>query len=351
MGAVSPASDRPGQGAGENERAPGRAARRRARRLPPPLPQRDGLDAVRWQAPPGTPPGAAALEALRERFPALADPAATALRERFDAGEIVDRTGRAWSADDPLRAGDELWFHRELRSEHVPEVDLRILHRDEHLLVLDKPHDMATMPRGAHILASALVRLRRETGIESLVPLHRLDRRTAGVLAFGIRPEERSAYQQLFARGEVHKEYEARVLPADSATLPRVTGETCTMRDHLVKRRGELTAQVLDAAPNAETVLEVVQAQADDALVLRLRPRTGRTHQLRVQLASRGAPILGRTSTGRGSDRSRPRRSGRRVCRCSCWHDASPSSTRSPGPSGTSPAPRCSATPDPGLVP
>ena len=103
---MSPASDRPGQGSGESEQVPGRAARRRARRLPPPLPQRDGLDAVRWQAPPGTPPGAAALEALRERFPALADPAATALRERFDAGEIVDRTGRAWSADDPLRAPD-----------------------------------------------------------------------------------------------------------------------------------------------------------------------------------------------------------------------------------------------------
>src|SRR5690625_6997950 len=52
------------------------------------------------------------------------------------------------------------------------------LHRDDHLLVLDKPHDMATMPRGAHVLSSALVRLRRATGITTLSPLHRLDRRS-----------------------------------------------------------------------------------------------------------------------------------------------------------------------------
>lgn len=190
----------------------GRAARRRERRARPPLPQRQGLDAVRWVVPPSTPARPAA-QALRERFPALADPQATPLLERFARGEIVAGDGAAWSADDLVGPGDQLWFHRELRAEEVPEVALSILHRDDHLLVLDKPHDMATMPRGAHVLSSALVRLRRATGITTLSPLHRLDRRTAGVLVFGIRPEERSAYQQLFARGEVDKEYLARVRP------------------------------------------------------------------------------------------------------------------------------------------
>src|SRR5690606_3818412 len=117
--------------------------------------------------------------------------------------------------------GDELWFHRELRAEEVPEVELPVLLRDEHLLVLDKPHDMATMPRGAHVLSSALVRLRRRTGLVELSPLHRLDRRTAGVLAFGVRAQERAAYQGLFARGEVDKEYRARVrAPDDPAWRP-----------------------------------------------------------------------------------------------------------------------------------
>ncbi|GAA1484317.1 pseudouridine synthase [Brachybacterium fresconis] len=272
---------------------PGRAARRRARRRPAPLPQREGLDPVRWVVPPEAPATAGALAALADRFPALADPAATPLRERFDRGDVVDADGHAWRAEDPVGPGHELWFHRELRDEHVPEVDLEILHRDEHLLVLDKPHDMATMPRGAHVLASALVRLRRSTGIGTLVPLHRLDRRTAGVLAFGIRPEERSAYQQLFARGVARKEYDACVRPEPGARIPTTAGEQAVLRDRLGKRHGQLTAQVLAGEPNAETSLEVVDVAADGTTTLHLRPRTGRTHQLRLQLSARGAPILG----------------------------------------------------------
>ena len=251
---------------------------------------------MHWRVPHGEISAGRALEALARRFPALTAPEATPLPARFAAGEIVDADGRAWSPLDLLSPGDELWFHRELRPEQVPELELRILHHDDHLLVLDKPHDMATMPRGAHVLASALVRLRRRTGVETLVPLHRLDRRTAGVLAFGIHPHERSAYQQLFARAEVGKEYEARLLPSATSSLPGQLGETCLLRDHLVKRRGELTAQVLPGVPNAESELEVIApapGEAAGVLSVLLRPRTGRTHQLRVQLSSRGAPILG----------------------------------------------------------
>lgn len=247
---------------------------------------------MRWSVPPSTPP-APALPALRGRFPALADPDATPLPERFAHGEILRADGRAWSADELAGPGDQLWFHRELRAERVDPVDLRILHHDEHLLILDKPHDMATMPRGAHIRSSALVRLRRATGITTLTPLHRLDRRTAGVLALGIRPEERPTYQQLFARGEVRKEYLARVQLAGGATIPRTVGERSVLRDRLHKQQGVLTSSVVEGEPNAITDLEVLAVGADGTLTLWLGPRTGRTHQLRAQLSSRGAPIVG----------------------------------------------------------
>jgi tRNA pseudouridine32 synthase/23S rRNA pseudouridine746 synthase len=268
---------------------------------------------VRWQVPPGTADGGAARRLL-ERVPALADPAATPLADRFAAGEVVDAHGRAWAAEDLVGTGDELWFHRELREEQVPTEPLPILFRDEHLLVIDKPHDVATMPRGAHVLASALVRLRRATGIEELVPLHRLDRRTAGVLAFGVRPAERSAYQQLFARREVDKGYEALVRPGPSSTLPRAVGARALLADRMVKERGVLTAAIVPGEPDAFTELEVLAvlgarggpgapgvpegpeppaSATGGALHLGLRPRTGRTHQLRLQLSSRGAPILG----------------------------------------------------------
>lgn len=260
-----------------------------------------------------------AIESLLSRFPALGDPKATPLRERFERGEIVRADGAAWAADDPSEPGDELWFHRELREETAPEVDLPILHHDDHLVVVDKPHDMATMPRGAHVLSSALVRLRRSTGITTLSPLHRLDRRTAGVLAFGVRPEERSAYQELFARREVHKEYLARARPATEGALagsaappgptgssappgptgsmdapvPLRVGEHVVLRDRLVKERGDLLTRVVAGEPNAITEVEVLSWAAGGTATLLLRPLTGRTHQLRAQLSHRGMPILG----------------------------------------------------------
>ncbi|WP_168198123.1 pseudouridine synthase [Brachybacterium sp. SGAir0954] len=272
---------------------PGRAARRRARRPPAPLPQRDGLDPVRWSVPPAWDGPTTALAALLHRFPPLAAPAATSLADRFRAGEVVRTDGTPWAAEDAVHPGEELWFHRELAAEEVPPARIPVLLHDAHLLVVDKPHDMATMPRGAHVRSSLLVRLRRETGIAELSPLHRLDRRTAGVIALGIRAEERSAYQQLFAARAVRKEYLARVRPAEGSTLPKAVGERALLEDRLEKHHGELTTRVLPGEPNSSTELEVLDVEADGTLLLRLVPLTGRTHQLRAQLSSRGAPIVG----------------------------------------------------------
>jgi tRNA pseudouridine32 synthase/23S rRNA pseudouridine746 synthase len=250
-----------------------------------------------------------AIDILSTRFPALLDEEASPLGGRFARGEIVRADGMAWSADDPAVPGDAFWFHRELRDEPEPEDhgDLPILFEDEHLLVIDKPHGVATMPRGEHVRRSALVRLRVQTGIENLSPLHRLDRRTAGVLAYGKVPAERAAFQQLFARGEVDKESRAWVVnggspapepapaPADGART-MVPGERFVLHHRLEKTQGILQTQVRNPGngveANAVTEVEVIEADPDRAF-LRLRPRTGRTHQLRAQLSHIGHPILG----------------------------------------------------------
>ena len=75
--------------------------------------------------------------------------------------------------------------------------------------MVDKPHFLATIPRGRHVVETALVRLRRELGLPELSPAHRLDRVTAGVLLFVVRRERRGAYQTLFRDRRVRKTYEA----------------------------------------------------------------------------------------------------------------------------------------------
>ncbi|BAX91293.1 hypothetical protein MSG_01134 [Mycobacterium shigaense] len=198
------------------------------------------------------------------------------------AGEVVDAEGVSVDGTTVLPAGASVYLYRDLPVEVPVPFDIPVLHRDDDIVVVDKPHFLATMPRGRHVAQTALVRLRRELDLPELGPAHRLDRLTAGVLLFTTRRELRGAYQTMFARGEVAKTYLARAAVDPALVLPRV------VRSRIVKRRGRLQACCEPGAPNAETLVE----SAGDGLY-RLTPRTGRTHQLRVHMASLGLPIAG----------------------------------------------------------
>lgn len=197
------------------------------------------------------------------------------------AGEVFSVDGVPFDEQSVLPAGDYVYLYRELPDEVTVPFDMPILHRDDDLVVVDKPHFLATMPRGGHVVQTALVRLRRELGVDELSPAHRLDRLTAGVLVFTVRREVRGAYQTMFANGRVAKTYLARARGAPTVDLPTV------LRSRIIKVRGRLQAFEEPGEPNAETHVESL----GDGLY-RLRPRTGRTHQLRVHLASIGIPIV-----------------------------------------------------------
>jgi len=204
----------------------------------------------------------------------------------FDAGRIVGVDGAAVSADAPFVPGMFVWFHRELPEEVPVPFPLRIVYHDEHIVVVDKPHFLATTPRGSHVAETALARLRRELGIPTLGAAHRLDRLTAGLVLFTVRPEERGAYQTLFRDRLVRKEYEA-IAPYDaSLALPR------TVRSRIVKERGSLTAVEVPGEPNAVSRIELL-AHRGGLGRYRLVPGTGQTHQLRVHMNALGLPILG----------------------------------------------------------
>ncbi|MGU3290933.1 pseudouridine synthase [Williamsia sp. M5A3_1d] len=254
-----------------------------SRRRQSPLPARDGVDATRVV--PRT--SARAFDALRAQR-ALAQIDDTALMARFVDGAVVDRTGRAVSADSTVPALAPLFLYRDLSVEVEVPFALDILHIDDDIVVVDKPHFLATMPRGTHVTETALVRLRRLLGEDAVSPAHRLDRLTAGVLLFTRRPEVRRAYQDMFAERRVVKEYRALAsTPPAGVTIP------CDVADRIEKVRGSLQAQVVDGPVNARTRIAAVEpGPTDQTARYRLLPLTGRTHQLRLHMARLGTPIV-----------------------------------------------------------
>lgn len=204
----------------------------------------------------------------------------------LEAGRIVDAAGRPVTRDMAYVPGMFVWFHRELPDEERVPFPIDVIYRDEHVVVADKPHFLATTPRGSHVAETALARLRRQLGIPTLGAAHRLDRLTAGLVMFTVRPEERGAYQSLFRDRQVTKEYEA-VAPYDPAlALPR------TVRSRIVKERGVLAAREIQGEPNAISRVELLEHRGERARY-RLTPSTGQTHQLRVHMSTLGVPILG----------------------------------------------------------
>ncbi|WP_421841742.1 pseudouridine synthase [Mycobacterium sp.] len=236
-----------------------------------PLPVRDGLGPARVRL-----HGGPVLAELTARFGAAA-------RAKVLAGEVVDGGGAVVDADTDLASGSAVYFYRDLPDEVAVPFDIPVLYQDADIVVADKPHFLATMPRGRHVAQTALVRLRRELDLPELSPAHRLDRLTAGVMLFTARREVRGKYQTLFARGLVRKTYLARAVVEPAVALPRL------VRSRIVKRRGQLQAFCVPGAPNAETLVELISPNG----LYRLTPRTGRTHQLRVHMSSLGLPIIG----------------------------------------------------------
>ena len=263
---------------------------------PPPCPvwtppARDGVSASRLVVGPGPWTGLAEFLSTRLR-------SGIAWPERLARGEVLDAQGRALAADAPGIPGQTLWYWRSLPPERRVPFELGLLHQDAHLVVVDKPHFLPSIPGGRYLQETVLLRLRRLLGNDELQALHRLDRETAGLLLFSARPATRNAYHALLREQGLHKVYEAVAPWRADLVLP------LTARHRLQELPGAryLPVQVTGGEPNAQTQVELlrrlgprsVDGEPSPALAhYRLRPLTGRRHQLRVQLAALGLPIVG----------------------------------------------------------
>lgn len=257
--------------------------------MPPrsPLPQRNGLDAA-WVRTPnrvrGIPDQWSTMGAwLLEKLPAVAQPDRLLTEGRFVYGD-----GTVLRDGDDYRPHTFVWFHRELRDEPEVPGTIDVVHRDERIVVVDKPPFLSTIPRGWHVMQSVVVRLRADLGLPELTPAHRLDRVTSGLLILTTEKQWRGPYQSLFEHRLVQKVYRARAAVDPALELPT------TVENHIVKHRGSLQVEIVpDAAPNARTRVQLERDNGDDFGDYRLTPQTGRTHQLRAHMNGLGVPIVG----------------------------------------------------------
>ncbi len=206
-------------------------------------------------------------------------------RARMARGEVVDEYGKPVQYDDPFRGGACLFYYRERIGETPIPFDEIILYQDEQLLVVDKPHFLPVTPGGRFLHETLLVRLKRKTGMETLTPVHRLDRETAGVMLLSVDPSTRSLWQSLFRFRQVSKVYEALAPLREDLSFP-VDVSSRIERDEQFFRVREVGGD-----PNAFSRIELLERRGDHGLY-RLMPETGKMHQLRVHMNSLGIPII-----------------------------------------------------------
>lgn len=301
-------------------------ARRTHRRLlTPPLAQKNGIDPIQLilprveelapskTAPNNTAPATIADYLIARFYPN--DP--QIIYARFNTGEVRLDDGTILTGDSPYMPGERIWYFRELADEPQLPSDMPVLYEDEHVLAIDKPHFLPTTPRGSYIAQTALTKLRVHEQNPLLIPIHRLDRPTAGVLLFAKTVEARRPFQMMFQHRQVSKTYRAVApVPADAAAAEQaLSGEGLQVRSHIQKIRDQLQVQQLSeqecaaqgVEPNTLTTVKILRTFTPSAQAVEgwraepnrewalydLAPHTGKTHQLRAHLNMLSSPILG----------------------------------------------------------
>jgi tRNA pseudouridine32 synthase / 23S rRNA pseudouridine746 synthase len=231
--------------------------------------------------PPG--PHLTVLDALCARFAAI--PRETWLG-RMQRGLVLDARDQPLAPDAPYAPGLCVQYFREVAHELPIPFREQVLHVDADLIVVDKPHFLPVMPTGGYVRETLLSRLIERFDRPDLVPLHRIDRVTAGLLLVSCNAATRARYQELFRTRQIVKRYEALAPPLSAASFPILR------RTRLAKAAEFFRMRELDGAPNTETRIDVIE-RGRACWRYALTPRTGKKHQLRVHMAALGAPILG----------------------------------------------------------
>ena len=244
-------------------------------------PSRNGVGASSVVLPQG--PWCRVIDFLVQRFPSVS---ADTWLHRLQVGDVVDDEGQVLTPDALYRAGQRLYYFRAVEVEPPIPFDAVVLWQDAHLLVVDKPHFLPVMPSGKYLQETVLIRLKKALALDTLVPIHRIDRDTAGLVLFSKQVATRGAYQELFRTRQVDKTYECIAPWNPNLAWPVRRESRIVVAPHFMQQ-----AEV-DGAPNALTHIEPIAVHGGLARYA-LKPVTGQRHQLRVHMAALGLPMLG----------------------------------------------------------
>jgi len=181
-----------------------------------------------------------------------------------------------------------------------PDTPLSVIHADHQLLLVDKPAGLLSVPgKGPH-LADCLIARVQAAYPEALL-VHRLDRDTSGVMVFALAPSAQRHLGLQFEKRQTKKTYVARV-------WGRLGPKTGTVDLPLIVDWANRPLQMVDHenGKSAQTDWRVARYE-DQATRVRLMPKTGRSHQLRVHMRELGHPILGDPFYATGPARDFPR--------------------------------------------
>jgi len=245
-----------------------------------PLPVIEGVGPSCQWLPAG--PWKTVIDFFNEQYPHVH---ATTWKARMAKGQVMDETGRPVDAETAFRVGACIFYYRELENEETIPFREQVLYRDEHILVADKPHFLPVIPSGRFLHETLLVRLRKQCATEALVPIHRLDRETAGVVLFSLNRKTRGEYTSLFRNRRIRKVYEALAPTLEVSNFPT------TRRSRVVQGEPFFRMKEISGDANSETHITVISTQGSLSLY-QLLPLTGKKHQLRLHLAGLGIPVI-----------------------------------------------------------
>lgn len=211
-------------------------------------------------------------------------------RERVLAGKVHWFNGEPITLQTPFLPGKRLCYYREVATEPLIPFAHKILYQDQHILVADKPHFLPVTPGGEYVNECLLARLKRDTGIDDMVPVHRLDRDTAGLVLFSINAASRTTYYQLFQQAQIIKHYQAVATlstEAQQGALPK----QWHVANRIEKSQPRFINAIVPGPVNAVSDIHLM-ARHDKLGLFTLTPYSGKTHQLRLHMFSLGMPIL-----------------------------------------------------------